>query len=302
MGDAREPSETVNGDLANAEQANAEQANAEEATNWNGIGGRGWVEAQEIHDEMYKPFEDVLVEAVVAGGGHGPVLDVGCGTGGVTVAVAKALGGESRCVGVDISEPMIAAGRARAEGSDTAAEFVRADAQTYDFEPAVFAGVISRFGVMFFDDSDRAFGNLRRAAKDGADLRLIVWRALDENPFMTAPARAAEQLLPKLANHSPAGPGPFALANPDDVRRVLAGSGWTDVDIQPLDIPCALPESSFVRYLTLVGPLARALAAEDEPTRAKVLETVRPALDSYVHGTEVRFTAATWLISARAAQ
>ncbi len=60
---------------------------------------------------MFKPFEDLLVGAVPAEPG-GNVLDVACGTGSTTVAVARRLGGEGRCVGIDISDPMIAAARA----------------------------------------------------------------------------------------------------------------------------------------------------------------------------------------------
>ena len=56
------------------------------------------------------------------------MLDVGCGTGGVSLAAARRLGPEGRCVGIDISEPMIAAARARAERDGTPASFIRADA------------------------------------------------------------------------------------------------------------------------------------------------------------------------------
>ena len=132
---------------------------------WNGPAGRAWVEAQELLDQVFKPFEDLLVEAVCAGSG-GRVLDVGCGTGSTTLAVARLLGAKGRCIGIDISEPMIAAARARAEREGTPASFIRANAQSHAFEPASFDMIISRFGVMFFDDSVRAFANLRRAARD----------------------------------------------------------------------------------------------------------------------------------------
>src|SRR4051812_11263886 len=80
---------------------------------WNGAAGCAWVEAQDTVDRMYKPIEDLLVDAIVAGS-PGRVLDVGCGTGATTVAVARRLGADGECVGVDISEPMLDAARARA--------------------------------------------------------------------------------------------------------------------------------------------------------------------------------------------
>src|SRR5215475_6177419 len=164
---------------------------------WNGPAGRAWVDAQELLDRLLKPFEDVLVEAVSDHGGR-RVLDVGCGTGGTTLAVARRLGANARCTGIDISHQMIAAARSRAEREGTPASFIAADAQIHRFEPASFDTIMSRFGVMFFTDSVRAFANLRRAASEGAALRFVAFRSAAENSFMTTAERAAAPLLPKL--------------------------------------------------------------------------------------------------------
>src|SRR3954447_5595810 len=85
----------------------------EQAALWNGTAGQAWVEGQETLDQMFKPFEDLLVAAVSEGSG-GRVLDVGCGSGSTTLAVARSPG-VSGCLGVDISQPLITAARARAE-------------------------------------------------------------------------------------------------------------------------------------------------------------------------------------------
>ncbi|MEV0225635.1 methyltransferase domain-containing protein [Streptomyces sp. NPDC050704] len=271
----------------------------EQANRWNGPAGHAWVDAQAVLDEVLRPFEHLLVEAVPAGpGGH--VLDVGCGTGSTTLAVARRLGPAGRCVGVDIAEPMITAARARAEREGTAASFVRADAEDHAFEPATFDAVISRFGVMFFNDSVRAFANLRRAAKDEAELRFLTWRGLTENPFMTTAERAAAPFLPNLPARRPDEPGQFAFADPDKVRRILAESGWAEIDIRPVDVACTLPERELIPYFTRLGPVGLILGEADEQTRAKVVETVRAAFEPFVHGTEVRFTGACWMVGARA--
>ncbi|MGW2566406.1 class I SAM-dependent methyltransferase [Streptomyces sp. NPDC001537] len=271
----------------------------DQAARWKGPGGNAWVELQAVLDEMFKPFEDLLVDAVAARSAH-RVLDVGCGTGAVTLAVARRLGAAGRSVGVDISEPVITAARARAEREGTPASFVLGDAQDHAFEPAAFDAVISRFGVMFFKDSVRAFANLRRASADGALLRFIAWRGPAENPFMTTAERAAGPLLPDLPVRRPDEPGQFAFADPERVRRILTESGWRGIDIRPIDVSCALPESELVHYLTRLGPVGLALGGIDEQTRTRVIDTVRAAFDPFVQGTEVRFTAACWLVEARA--
>ena len=276
------------------------QTDTEQTALWNGLAGRAWVEAQELLDHVFRPLENLLVEGVVAGSG-GRVLDVGCGTGSTTLAVARLLAAKGSCVGIDVSEPMIAAALARAQREGTPARFIRADAQTHPFEPACFDMIISRFGVMFFDDLARAFANLRRAARDDAELRLVAWRSAAENPFMTTAERAAAPLLPNIPVRQPDAPGQFAFADRHKVYRILEESGWAEIDIQSIDVSCMLPEEQLVGYFTRLGPLGRILHEVDEQTRTQVIETVRPAFDPYVLGAEVRFNAACWMIGARGA-
>ena len=278
---------------------NTHETNDEQAKLWKGIGGRGWVEAQAVLDRMFKPFEDLLVEAVSARS-RGRVLDVGCGTGSTTLAFARVLGADGHSVGIDISDPMIAAARARADREGISATFICASAEDYAFEPEAFDTVVSRFGVMFFTDSVRAFANLRRAATAGAELRFIAWRSASENPFMTTAEHRAAALLPELPARRPDAPGQFAFANGQRVRSILEDSGWADIDVRPIDVACTIAEKDLHLYLTRIGPVARIFQEVDDRARAQIVETVRPAFDPYVHQTEVRFNAACWMVVARA--
>jgi SAM-dependent methyltransferase len=270
----------------------------EQATLWNGLAGRAWVETQDLLDRMFQPFEELLVEAVRVGRG-GRVLDVGCGVGSTTLALAQASASKA-CTGIDISEPMIAAARERAARGQSPAQFICADAQRHAFGQAKFDSIVSRFGVMFFEDPIQAFANLRRAAGDGAALRFIAWRSAAENPFMTTAERAAAQFLPNLPARRADGPGQFAFADSLRVRTILERSGWAEIDIRPVDVVCTLPESELLRYLTRLGPLGLVLQVQeaDERIRAQVVPTVRAAFDPYVRADEVRYTAACWMVSA----
>ncbi|MEC3957008.1 methyltransferase domain-containing protein [Nocardia sp. CDC153] len=269
----------------------------DQSARWNGPSGNAWVEAQDLITRVMRPFEDVLVDTARAADAH-RVLDVGCGTGSTTFAVARALGAE--CLGVDIAKPMIAAARANAENDALPVDFIRADAQTHPFEPATFDLVMSRFGVMFFPDPVAAFANLRRATRPGGSLGCIVWRGTDENPYFTAAERAAAPLLPDLPPRVAGSPGQFALADREYVTEILAGGGWVDIDVRPLDVECTMPERDLTPYISRLGPVGLALLEVDDATRAKVIEAIRPAFDPYIHGDEVRFTAACWLLTGHA--
>jgi hypothetical protein len=84
------------------------------------------------------------------------------------------------------------------------------------------------------------------------------------------------------------------------VYQILEDSGWTQIDIRPVDVACTLPENDLINYFTRLGPLGLILHEVDEGTRVQVIETVRRAFDDYVHEVDVRFTAACWMVSARA--
>ena len=274
-------------------------ANDAQAALWNGGGGCAWVESQELIDRVLAPLETLLIDAGTFEAGA-RVLDVGCGTGTTTLAAARRTRA-GLCIGVDISEPVIAAARARAEREHARARFICADAQSHAFDPASFDAIISRFGVMFFADSVAAFANLRRAARAGAALRFIAWRSAADNPFMTTAELAAAPLLPGIPPRQPDEPGQFAFANPERVHRILSESGWSGIEIRAVDPVCTFPERDLVTYYTRFGPLGRVLDQKDAETRRRVAEAIRPAFDSYVHGDEVRIVASCWDVRARAA-
>ncbi|WP_285410732.1 class I SAM-dependent methyltransferase [Variovorax sp. efr-133-TYG-130] len=272
----------------------------EQARLWNGHAGHAWVDVQATLDQMFAPLADLLVEAA-SQLAAGRVLDIGCGTGATTLAVARLNSAQDgQCVGIDISAPMIDAARNRAEKEGSHARFICADARTHAFEAASFDLLISRFGVMFFDDPVGAFINLRHAATDDAGLRFIAWRSAGGNPFMTTAERAAAPLLPKLPPRTPGGPGQFAFADRQRVEDILQESGWHGIDIRPIDVTCTLPEKELLRYLSQLGPVGKQLQEEDAQTRSHVIAAVRPAFEPYVHGDEVRFTAACWMVAATA--
>jgi SAM-dependent methyltransferase len=267
----------------------------DQAALWNGEMGQTWVEMASVTDQLFEPLTAPLLEA--AGAGATALLDVGCGAGFTTLALARALGPEARTVGADISGPLLLAARDRANAAGVPIDFVFGDAQTFDFEPASFDLIVSRLGVMFFADPVAAFANLRGAATDVARLRFVCWRDPAENPFMTLTARATKGLL-DLPARIPNTPGPYGLADPERTRGILADAGWSEVEVRPYDATCAMPADELMTFLTRIGPLREALAEADDERREAVLEAVRTAAEPYVEGDRASFEAALWIVDA----
>lgn len=265
---------------------------------WNGTVGENWVKAQQLLDDLFKPVEDILVDLTHRYGASN-VLDVGCGTGATSFAIARAIGNGGRCTGIDISEPMVAAARAEALQKDQKPEFVCADAQSYPFLSDRFDLVVSRFGVMFFDDSDAAFQNLRRATQSMGRLHFFCWRSPEENPFMTQADRAAAPLMTRLPERKPDGPGQFAFADKGLIGDVLRESGWGNIEINPVDLEFSMPANDLEFYFTHLGVIGAHFQLEDKATQAKVIRTLHNAFERYIDGDDVRFQAALWHVAAQ---
>lgn len=204
-------------------------ANSEQERFWNQVAGPVWV-ANEIEIEDHtRPFGDAALQ--VAGPLDGEaVLDVGCGCGSTTVALAHAVGGSGSVLGIDLSAPMLARAEQRASASAAGrTEFRRLDAQVADLGAAAFDLVFSRFGVMFFADPVAGFANLRRALRPQGRLVFCCWQASSANPWMSLVNRAALQAF-DLPAPPPEGPGPFALADAARTTALLRSAGFGTVE------------------------------------------------------------------------
>lgn len=277
----------------------SQSPNAAQITYWNDLGGKTWAELNDLLDREIRDVGLRAIEVLAPSAGE-RILDVGCGGGQTSVALAARVGASGSVTGVDISRPMLELARERAQGLPNL-RFLEADAQTYKFDDHAFDAVFSRFGVMFFADPTAAFANLRRALKSGGRLTFACWRTPAENPFMTLPAAAAAAHLPPAGPPpDPKAPGPFAFADPERVRSILDGAGFDNLRLDKLDLP--LGGISLDEALTVVmriGPLGARLR-ENPDLRPKVTADVRAALERQLKDGKVWMDGAVWIVSARA--
>lgn len=273
--------------------------NADQIAYWNGPDGRRWARRQQAQDAMLASISETLIEhSSIRSGAR--VIDIGCGCGATAIASAQKVGRSGHVLGIDISEPMLARARELAP-SGAPLEFVLADAAVYAFEEARADLVVSRFGVMFFADPERAFANIRTGLRSGGRLAFVCWRQPRENPWMMVPLQAAYQHVPKLPPVGPEEPGPFAFASAERVDRILRGAGFTNVEIRPhdvlLDLAIGNGLDAALDAAIEMGPASLALKGHSPDTINAAIASVRKALSSFEEGTSVLLPAAIWIVT-----
>jgi SAM-dependent methyltransferase len=279
--------------------------NAEQIAYWNEQAGPRWVGLQELLDAQLGPLGEAAMDALAIAPGE-RVLDVGCGCGDSTLAIARRVGAAGSVTGLDVSEPMLELARQRAQGAGiTNARFERADAQIHRFTPGSFDALFSRFGVMFFTDPTAAFTNLRAALRPGGRLGFICWQAIQQNPWLLESLMAAAQHVELPASPPPDAPGPFAFADPDRVRAILSGAGFTAVAVEDCSVQLLLSAGSdldpAVTFLMQLGPTAAALRDAGDDVRQRVASSLRQLLVRYETADGVRMPAKAWIATARQA-
>ena len=131
-------------------------------------------------------------------------------------------------------------------------------------------------------------------------LAFVCWRDLKENLWASLSIAAARDLVPAQPPADPFAPGPYAFADGERLKNILARAGYRNIRIEKLDTTVnmgATPEDAAAQALN-IGPLARAATGLDEATRDKIRAVVSEALSKYQTAAGITPPAACWLVGA----
>ncbi len=147
------------------------------------------------------------------------VLDVACGTGILARAAASRVGSTGTVVGLDVNPGMLEVARQQAPWI----HWEEGRAESLPFAPASFDAVLSQFGLMFFQDRQRALADMRRVLAPGGSLAVAVLGSLDEIPAYAFLASVVHSLM----GHDVADllRAPFALGDPPMLEHLFTEAG-----------------------------------------------------------------------------
>lgn len=261
---------------------------------WNTEAGATWAAEAEALDRMLEPLGRLALDALAVQAGE-RVLDIGCGAGATSRALAAA---GAAVTGVDVSGPLLAVARAKGGGP----AYLLADAGA-DPLPGPFDAAFSRFGVMFFTAPEAAFAHVRAAMAPGGRIAFVCWGPMAENAWAMEPLMAALPHLPEPPKPAPPGaPGPFAFGEPGRAVSVLEAAGWRDVTAQAWRGPYVVGAADVEAALPLmlkIGPLG-AMLRQQPQAAAAVTGALRDVLAKRVTPQGIAFPASVWVVTARA--
>ena len=275
------------------------EPNAQMRQAWDGPDGDIWAASADQYETRGAGHRRLLLQAAAIASGE-RVLDLGCGNGASTREAAR-MAEPGEVVGIDLSAAMLTNARARSAAAGlTNVTFVHGDAQVHYFEPESFDVIISNAGAMFFDDKVAAFSNLRRALRPGGRIALMAWQPLEDNEWLTV-LRETLAMGRELATPVVGTPGPFGLADREQVSALLSKTGFTDVGFGDVRAPSVFGANVTEAYTLMSddGPTRGLLEGLSDVDKATALDRLRVVIAAHETPSGVVFGTASWLIQAR---
>ncbi|HYN62308.1 MAG TPA: methyltransferase domain-containing protein [Rubrivivax sp.] len=213
------------------------------------------------------------------------VLDVAAGAGEQSLAAARRVGAGGHVLATDIAPALLAYAAtdalAAGLGSIVATQEIDGEALT-NLPSGSFDVAISRVGLIYFPDQQRALAGMKHALKAGGRVAAIVYSTPDRNAFFSIPVKIIRERA-GLPAPLPGQPGPFSLGADGVLEAVLAKAGFKDIAVRRVASPVRLPSArECVRFeRESFGALHQMMSALDEPQRLQAWRDIEAALATF---------------------
>src|SRR5215467_7718535 len=164
------------------------------ASDWAAARGDKWRDQLSGMEAMLAPVDEPLISALRLDAPY-RIADIGCGGGGTTLEILRRAPAGSVVHGFDISQALIDTARSRIRSDDRDVAFAVADVATAPAQESPYDRLVSRFGVMFYDDPPAAFSNLVRWLAQGGRFAFAVWGPQAENPWRTSLREVVAEII-----------------------------------------------------------------------------------------------------------
>ena len=250
--------------------------NNEQYDYWNSGIGQKWVKEDNSLNERFAILtKEFFSRASI--NKNDKVLDIGCGGGITSFEASKLAGKDGYVLGADISEILLNLAKKNFSNIKNL-EFKYCDVQNYEFEKNSFSKVISRFGVMFFENPVEAFENINNSIQDGGSLHFVCWTDVMENEFFTAAANIIIRHLDRGFPELTRAPGPFAFSEKKYVKQILKTAGFENIKVEKVNTLISTNDSAEKdgNLLFNIGLAGRLLSEENlsEAELAKIKEKI----------------------------
>ena len=211
------------------------------------------------------------------------VLDVAAGAGGQTLTVARRVGPTGYVLATDISSNILALAAENArEANLRNVETKVMDGENLELEEGTFDAVISRVGLIYFPDQQKALTSMYRVLKPGGRVAAIVYSTAENNKFFSIPVsiiRRRAQLPPPL----PGQPGPFSLGNPSVLEEAFTKAGFRDIQTRVVSAPLHMTSAAECLHFEQesFGALHQMLAGLNEEERKAAWEEIEHELSKF---------------------
>lgn len=223
---------------------------------------------------LFEPWTGHLIEGAGVDE-DSAVLDVACGSGVLARDVFLRAGQSGRVVGIDPAPGMIAA----ANEIEPRIEWTLGSAESLPFDDATFDCVVSQFGMMFFQDREKAAHQMYRVLKPGGRLAIAVWNSIENNPTYGDIIAVLDEQVSAAAGDALR--LPYSLGNPEDVIAVLSRGGFSGIKAETREEQASFPSSRTMVEAELRGWLPLFDINLDEEKIADVLVKSDNRLSKY---------------------